>query len=200
MSTIPDRSQITGLVLAGGRGSRMGSVDKGLQPFRGEPMVRHVIERLQPQVGRLVINANRNIESYADFGVPVWPDELEGFAGPLAGMQTGLHRCETPFMVTAPCDTPFLPADLVARLTEALAAQQADLAIAVTGEGDSRQPHPVFCLMRTSLRPHLDAFLQGGQRKIDAWYASLQVARVHFADEAAFRNINTLDELQQYER
>lgn len=199
-NTKPEKSLITGLVLAGGRGSRMGSVDKGLQPFRGQPMVRHVIDRLAPQVGRLAINANRNIETYSAFGVPVWPDELEGFAGPLAGMQTGLHRCETPYMVTAPCDTPFLPLELVERLADALAARQADLAIAATGEGDSYQPHPVFCLMKTSLRPHLDEFLLSGKRKIDAWYASLRVAEVRFADESAFRNINTLDELQQFEK
>lgn len=200
INTAPDKSLITGLVLAGGRGSRMGSVDKGLQPFRGKPMAQHVLERFAPQVGRVVINANRNLDAYAAFGVPVWPDEIEGYAGPLAGMQTGLHRCETPYMVTAPCDTPLLPPDLVARLAEALAEQQADLAVAVTGEGENYQPHPVFCLMKTSLRSYLDAFLLGGQRKIDAWYASLKVAKVRFEDEAAFRNINTLDELQQFEK
>ena len=163
-------------------------------------MVRHVLDRFAPQVGQVAINANRNIETYSTFHVPVWQDEIEGFAGPLAGMQTGLHRCETPFMVTAPCDSPFLPLDLVDRLAEALTAQQADLAVAATGKGESYQPHPVFCLMNTSLRSHLDEFLVSGKRKIDAWYASLKVVEVCFPDEAAFRNINTLDELQQFEK
>jgi molybdopterin-guanine dinucleotide biosynthesis protein A len=190
---------ITGLILAGGRGSRMGHVDKGLQPFRGEPMAMHVMLRLAPQVGDLMINANQNLAAYEAFGVPVWPDEMAGFAGPLAGLQTGLAHCETPYLVTVPCDSPFLPRDLVEKLHHALREADADLAVAVTGEGDRRQPHPVFCLLKTSLLPHLTAFLQQGGRKFDAWYASLKVAEVHFPDEAAFRNINTLDELRKFE-
>ncbi len=189
--------QITGLILAGGRGSRMGSIDKGLAPLAGQPMVQHVIQRLQPQVQRLLINANQNLDTYAAFGAPVWPDALPDFAGPLAGLQTGLIHCETPYLVTAPCDSPFLPADLVQRLAFALQAEGADLAVAVTGEGAARQPHPVFCLAKTSLLPHLTQFLEGGGRKVDRWYASLRLAEVHFGDEAAFRNINTLAELQQ---
>jgi len=189
--------QITGLILAGGRGSRMGSIDKGLVPLGGKPMVAHVLERLSPQVQHLLINANQNLDTYAAFGAPVWPDAMPDFAGPLAGLQTGLMHCETPFLVTAPCDSPFLPADLVQRLTAALQAEDADLAVAVTGEGETRQPHPVFCLAKASLLPHLTQFLEGGGRKVDRWYASLRVAEVHFADEAAFRNINTLAELQQ---
>lgn len=188
---------ITGLILAGGRGSRMGSIDKGLVPLAGKPMVAHVLERLSPQVQRLLINANQNLDTYAAFGAPVWPDAMPDFAGPLAGLQTGLMHCETPYLVTAPCDSPFLPADLVQRLAAALQAEDADLAVAVTGEGETRQPHPVFCLAKASLLPHLTQFLEGGGRKVDRWYASLRVAEVHFADEAAFRNINTLAELQQ---
>ena len=188
---------ITGLILAGGRGSRMGSIDKGLAPFGGQPMVQHVLTRLQPQVQHLLINANQNLSAYAAFGAPVWPDAMPDFAGPLAGLQTGLMHCETPYLVTAPCDSPFLPADLVQRLAAALLANGADLAVAVTGEGATRQPHPVFCLVKTSLLPHLTAYLEGGGRKVDAWYRSLRVIEVHFADEAAFRNINTLAELQQ---
>lgn len=194
-----DIQQVTGLILAGGRGTRMGTVDKGLQTFRGAPMAMHVMMRLSPQVGSLMINANQNLAPYEAFGVPVWPDQLQGFAGPLAGMQTGLAHCETEFMVTSPCDSPFLPADLVQRLGAALEAEQADLAVAVTGEGENRQAHPVFCLMPTSLQPHLADFLQSGGRKIDAWYASLKVAEVLFPDEEAFRNINTVDELRKYE-
>jgi molybdopterin-guanine dinucleotide biosynthesis protein A len=191
--------QITGLILAGGRGTRMGHVDKGLQAFRGTPMALHVLMRLQPQVGELMINANQNIGPYESFGVPVWPDEMQGFEGPLAGMQTGLIHCTTEYMVTAPCDSPFLPTDLVARLGQGLLAADADLAVAVTGAGHTRQAHPVFCLMKASLMQHLTDYLRGGGRKIDAWYASLKTADVHFEDEAAFRNINTVAELKQFE-
>ncbi len=189
--------QITGLILAGGRGSRMGSIDKGLAPLGGQPMVQHVIERLRPQVQELLINANQNLAAYAAWGVPVWPDTMPDFAGPLAGLQTGLMHCTTPYLVTAPCDSPFLPLDLVQQLANALQAQDADLAVAVTGAGPSRQPHPVFCLAKVSLLPHLTDFLQGGGRKVDRWYSSLRVAEVHFAEESAFRNINTMAELQE---
>lgn len=195
-----DHHQITGLILAGGRGSRMGGVDKGLQTFRGAPMVLHVIMRLQPQVGALMINANQNMGPYEGFGLPVWPDQLAGFEGPLAGLQTGLAQCDTEYLVSAPCDSPFLPQDLVQRLGDALTAQGADLAVAVTGEGESRQPHPVFALMKSTLLPHLTLFLQGGGRKIDAWYRSLNAVEVVFPDESAFRNINTLEELRKFER
>lgn len=192
--------QITGLILAGGRGSRMGSVDKGLAAFDGLPMVQHVLQRLQPQVQRLLINANQNLDTYAAFGAPVWPDAMADFAGPLAGLQTGLMHCETPYLVTAPCDSPFLPVDLVQRLSQALLDQNADVAVAVTGTGGTRQPHPVFCLVKVSVLPHLTAYLEGGGRKFEHWYASLRVAEVQFADEAAFRNINTPAELLLHQR
>lgn len=194
-----DIQQITGLILAGGRGTRMGGVDKGLREFRGAPMALHAIMRLSPQVGTLMINANQNIGPYESFGLPVWPDEMGGFEGPLAGVQTGLIHCETDYMVTAPCDSPFLPEDLVARLGDALAEQDAEIAVAVTGEGETRQPHPVFSLMKTSLLPHLTAYLQGGGRKIETWYRSLRFVEVVFPDEAGFRNINTLEELRRFE-
>jgi len=194
-----DTSQITGLILAGGRGTRMGTVDKGLQTFRNAPMALHVMMRLQPQVGTIMINANQNLGAYESFGIPVWPDEMTGFAGPLAGLQTGLIHCETDYLVTSPCDSPFLPTDLVARLSTALEENDADLAVAVTGEGETRQPHPVFCLVKASLLPHLTLYLQAGERKFDKWYSSLKTAEVHFADDDAFRNINTLDELHTFE-
>ena len=190
---------VTGLILAGGRGTRMGSVDKGLQTFRGMPMALHVLHRLSDQVDDVMINANQNLAAYEAFGVPVWPDAMTGFPGPLAGLQTGLMHCETPYLVTAPCDSPFLPSDLVARLAQALQAVHADVAIAVTGESDSLQPHPVFCLAKTGLLQHLSDYLKQGGRKVDAWFSTLAVARVHFADEQAFRNINTLDELHQFD-
>lgn len=194
-----DTSQITGLILAGGRGTRMGTVDKGLQMFRGAPMALHILMRLSPQVGYVMINANQNIAPYEGFGVPVWQDEMQGFAGPLAGVQTGMVHCDTDYLVTAPCDSPFLPSDLVERLAAGLEEKNADLAVAVTGAGESRQAHPVFCLAKASLLPHLTLYLQEGGRKFDKWYASLNVAEVHFDEEDAFRNINTRDELHQLE-
>lgn len=194
-----DSSQITGLILAGGRGTRMGTVDKGLQLFRDAPMALHVLMRLSPQVGYIMINANQNIAPYEAFGVPVWQDEMQGFAGPLAGLQTGLIHCETDYLVTSPCDSPFLPKNLVERLADGLEQSNADIAVAVTGEGDTKQAHPVFCLVKASLLPHLTLYLQEGGRKFDKWYSSLAVAEVHFDDEDAFRNINTLDDLRKYE-
>ncbi|MBX9799102.1 MAG: molybdenum cofactor guanylyltransferase MobA [Burkholderiaceae bacterium] len=194
-----DSSQITGLILAGGRGTRMGTVDKGLQLFRDAPMALHVLMRLSPQVGYIMINANQNIAPYEAFGVPVWQDEMQGFAGPLAGLQTGLIHCETDYLVTSPCDSPFLPKDLVERLADGLEQNNADIAVAVTGAAETKQAHPVFCLVKASLLPHLTLYLQEGGRKFDKWYSSLAVAEVHFDDEDAFRNINTLDDLRKYE-
>ena len=189
-----DRLKITGIVLAGGQGRRMGGVDKGLQLLNGRPMIAHVIERLAPQVEDIVINANQNREAYAAFGHPVVPDAIEGYAGPLAGLHAGLQAATQPLVVTAPCDSPFLPADLVARLASALGDN--DLAVAKTGA----QAHQVFALVRRTLLAHLAAYLAGGGRKIDAWYASLNVVEVAFDDEAdAFSNINTREELREHE-
>ncbi|WP_426190266.1 gephyrin-like molybdotransferase Glp [Massilia sp. DWR3-1-1] len=188
--------QLSALILAGGRGTRMGHVDKGLQAFRGLTMAGHVLQRLAPQVGAVAINANQNLDAYRAFDVPVWPDETTGFAGPLAGLEVGLRHCATPFLVTAPCDSPFVPLDLAERLFTALQAQDADVALAVTQEaGQRRQPHPVFCLVKTSLLPVLSQYLAEGGRKMDGWYAGLKVAEVLFDDSDAFRNINTRDEL-----
>jgi len=186
------RADITGIVLAGGQGRRMGSVDKGFVELGGRPLVAHVVERLAPQVQTLIINANQNIGRYAAFGFPVVADAIGGFAGPLAGLHAGLAAATTPFVATCPCDSPFLPADLVVRLSGAFDAQPIDIAVART----FAQPHPVFALARRSVLPHLARFLDGGGRKIDAWYASLPIAEVAFDDEAdAFRNINTPAEL-----
>ena len=189
--------KVTGIVLAGGQGSRMGGVDKGLQPFRGKPMVAHVIERLAPQVDELLINANRNPDDYARFGHRVIADEIPGFAGPLAGFERGLAHASGELVATVPCDSPFLPADLIARLRAQLESADAQLAVARTGE----QPHPVFTLMRRDVLPSLQRFLGSGQRKIDRWYGELRVAEVAFDDEAdAFLNINTRDELAKLEK
>ena len=192
-----DTLRVTGLILAGGQGRRMGNVDKGLQPLRGRPMVAWVLERLAPQVTEVIVNANQNQAEYARLGCRVVGDEIGGFAGPLAGLQAGLKANVHPFLVTVPCDSPFLPRDLVARLHAALIANHADLAVARTGD----QPHPVFSLVRESLAGHLTKFLQGGGRKIDAWYASLKVVEVPFDDQPdAFSNINTPADLAEHEK
>ena len=189
-------NQITGLILAGGRGSRMGETDKGLQLFRGKAMVEHVLERFAPQVDETIINANRNLSTYAAYGHRVVSDGIEGFAGPLAGLHVGMQAASSPLIATAPCDSPFLPLNLIARLYDALLAEDADLAVAKTFD----QAHPVFCLTKTDLEPHLREFLQRGQRKIDKWYASLNVVEVQFDDNVdAFANINTVNELRQLE-
>lgn len=192
-----DPAQITGLVVAGGRGTRMGGVDKGLQNYRGVPLAMHALLRLAPQVGAVMINANRNLAAYEAMGVPVWPDVVPDFAGPLAGWLTGLERCETPYMVTVPCDTPEFPTDLVARLAAALAAADAQIAMAVTVEDGEAQLQPVFALMRSDLLESLSAALQAGDRKIVPWARRHRMVEVVFDDPAAFFNANTIDELQQ---
>jgi molybdopterin-guanine dinucleotide biosynthesis protein A len=190
-------SSVTGLILAGGKGSRMGGVDKGLQTFRGRRLIDHVYERLAPQVGGVVINANQNQDAYRTFGVRVVSDAIAGFAGPLAGMHAGLSVSKRPFLASVPCDSPFLPEDLIARLYARIDETGAELAVAKTGD----QPHPVFSLMRRGVLDHLSDFLKEGGRKIDAWYATLNVVEVAFDDEAeAFSNINTPEELASYEK
>jgi molybdenum cofactor guanylyltransferase len=190
-----DASDITGLVLAGGLGSRMGGVDKGLQLLRGVPMAEHALRRLQAQVGRTAINANRNIGVYEAMGAPVWPDALLDHPGPLAGFLAGLARCETPYLLTVPCDSPHFPADLAERLARSLAEQQADIAMAATVEDGAEQVQPVFCLLKQSLRGSLQAYIEGGQRKIDRWAALHHCVVVRFADAQAFANANTLRDL-----
>ena len=189
-------NKISGVILAGGLGRRMGGTDKGLQVLRGQPMVHWVIERLGPQVDELLINANQNGERYAAFGHRVVPDQIPDFAGPLAGLHAALSAATHPLVATAPCDSPFLPDDLISRLFSALTVANADLAVARTFD----QPHPVFCLCRRSVLPHLTAFLESGGRKIDRWYSTLNIIEVPFDDvAAAFENINTRDELARFE-
>lgn len=198
MIAMIDPQDITGLILAGGRGSRMGGVDKGLQNYQGLPLALHALMRLQPQVGSVMVNANRNLGAYESFGVPVWPDTDGDYLGPLAGFLAGLERCETPYLVTVPCDSPRFPLDLVARLAGALHAQQAEIATAVTHEPDGRaQPHPVFSLLRASLLDSLVDFMAGGQRRIDRWTGRHRCVLVPFEDGDAFFNANTLDDLHR---
>ena len=193
-------SDITGLILAGGRGSRMGGVDKGLQSFRGAPMAMHTLMRLSPQVGHMLVNANRNLAAYESFGVPVVVDSVPDFAGPLAGILAGLEQCQTRYLLTAPCDSPFVPVDLAAKLSQALEDANARIAMPVTMEPDAqgqprRQVQPVFCLIDALLADDLIAYLQGGGRKIETWTARHPTVDVLFDDGAAFANINTLEEL-----
>ena len=218
--------QITALVLSGGRGVRMGGADKGLQPFRGQPLVCAVLERLAAQTlppAHIAINANRNADRYraigAAFGAPVWPDDAAPrsdnfsgeFAGPLAGMLAGLRRAATPYLLTVPCDAPLLPLSLCERLAQALQGDPtADLAVA-DGSGDASgqtQLQPMFCLLRCSDAPgrlaqDLSAWLGAGQRKTRAWIARQRSAIVRFAapsvDACAFANANTLEHLRQME-
>ena len=190
-------TDITGLVLAGGRGTRMGGMDKGLQNHKGMPLALYTLMRLTPQVGELMINANRNLSAYESMGVPVWPDALPDYAGPLAGWLTGLERCETPYLVSVPCDTPNFPHDLVEKLALALERDNADIAMATTLEAGLVRRQPVFSLMRASLMESLVQATQTGERKIDRWTAQHHCVEVLFEDAQAFFNANTLAELQQ---
>jgi len=195
-----ETSHITGLILAGGRGSRMGGVDKGLQAHLGMPLAMHALLRLSPQVGEVMINANRNLAAYESMGAPVWPDALPDYPGPLAGFLAGLEHCETPYLATVPCDSPRFPQDLVARLAERLEADEAEIAIAATREGGELRLQPVFSLMRATVMESLARFTASGQRKIDAWTATLRQVAVEFDDASAFVNANTLAELRGLQR
>jgi molybdopterin-guanine dinucleotide biosynthesis protein A len=198
---MPAREQITGVVLAGGRGSRMGGVDKGLQVLEGKPLVQHAIERLAPQVGPLLINANRHLETYAGFGLPVVADveaDVAGFPGPLAGMLAALAHCTTPWLVSVPCDTPRFPLDLVARLAAAAEAADVEVVMPLThDEAGAAQPQPVFCLLRRELHAPLAAFLASGRRRIEAFTATRRQVQLPFPDHAAFFNANTAEELDR---
>jgi molybdopterin-guanine dinucleotide biosynthesis protein A len=200
MSDTLARDAITGVILAGGQGTRMGSTDKGLQLFRNSPLFMHAAKRLAPQVSTLFINANKNQERYAKAGFAVISDEPLTYAGPLAGFATGLKHCQTPYLLTVPCDSPFFPETLAIELGTALLREEADIAIAATGHAPDITAQPVFCLMKRELLPHLLAFLETGQRKIDAWYRSLHVANAIFTDVTPFDNINTLAELEELEK
>lgn len=209
MASAIDRKNITGIVLAGGRGSRMGGVDKGLQLYNGVPLAKHAIQQLLPQVGTLLINANRNLDVYqgwaAHFFAAVVEDELADFAGPLAGFLVGLQYCKTPFLVTAPCDTPRFPADLVNRLAEALLQNDADIAMVSSPDDEGILRHqPVFCLMKRELAVSLKAFTDAGGRKIGAWAAQHTLTRVDFDkandDPKAFYNANNLQDLQDLQQ
>jgi len=184
--------EITAVILAGGRARRMGGEDKGLVLLEGREMVARVIERLAPQAGALLINANRNREAYERFGHPVLADAIDGYCGPLAGMLSGMEAARTDYVLTAPCDAPFLPRDLAARLGEALARERAEIAVAHTGE----RMQPVFALLERRLRSSARAYLESGERKIDTWFARHRLALADFSDAPqTFVNVNTPEEV-----
>jgi molybdenum cofactor guanylyltransferase len=197
------RAHITGLLLAGGRGERMGGLDKGLQPFRGQTLAAHSVARLAPQVGTILINANRHLDTYAALGHPVHADVWPDYAGPLAGFLTGMTHCPTPLLLTCPCDTPLFPLDLVEKLAQAMHAQDADIAMAAGLEDDGQlHAQPVFCLLKISLKASLEAFMASQRRKIDAWTGLHRCALVPFdraQDAHAFANANTLAQLKSLE-
>lgn len=200
----PADTDITGLILAGGEGRRMGGVDKGLQPCHGQPLVARVLARLAPQVGTTAISANRSLDAYAALGQPVWTDLPEAAGcGPLSGLLSGLTHAHTPWLLSVPCDVPGLPLDLGAQLAAAMAREQADIAIACTLEDGELRRHPVFCLLNTEapagLRASLAQYLACGERRLDRWTAQHRRALVVFDDARAFRNLNTLADLAAFE-
>ncbi len=201
-------NKILGIILAGGRGSRMGGVDKGLVLFNQQPLIQHVIHHLTPQVHTLIINANREISQYQTFGFKVMQDDIADFAGPLAGIRLGLlaaqqldllaaqQNDQLDFVLSAPCDSPNLPSDLAQRLMQGLIQSNADIAVA-SSEGNS---HPVFCLCKKTVLASLDVFLAQGGRKVSAWQKSQAYTEVDFTDcSAAFVNINTAQDLADLE-
>lgn len=203
------KSDITGVVLAGGRGSRMGGVDKGLQPFNDEPLALHVLRKLTPQCGAMLISANRSIEIYAQLGRPFQakvivdelPQDVPDFPGPLAGIASAMRAARTDFVLIAPCDAPFTAPNLAERLAAGLVEAGADIAVAsVVDTAGERHAHPVFALLRRSLVRDLEACLLAGDRKVRAWYARHKTADVTFDDERAFYNVNDLQQLADLER
>jgi molybdopterin-guanine dinucleotide biosynthesis protein A len=192
--------QITGLLLAGGRAQRMGGIDKGLIPFLGKPLIESAIHRLRSQVGPILINANRNITQYATYGYPVIMDEIPDFSGPLAGFAAGLKECKTPYLLTAPCDSPLLPTDLGIKLAAEMTRGDFQLVYASSKEvNDKVWAQPVFCLMRVNLQASLETFLQKGDLKIDRWFKELNSGTVVFEDAQVFANVNTPEELKRLE-
>ncbi|MEJ2507964.1 MAG: molybdenum cofactor guanylyltransferase MobA [Gammaproteobacteria bacterium] len=188
---MPIRDDITGVILAGGQARRMGGEDKGLIALGGRPMIEYALAALEPQVGDLLINANRNHERYAGYGFPVLADRQSGYCGPLAGMVSAMAAARTPYLATVPCDCPQLPGDLVERLAHALGRDDADIAVAHDGE----RMQPVFALIKTGLFDDLESWLDSGERKIDRWYARHRVALADFSDcPQTFENVNTLEE------
>jgi molybdopterin-guanine dinucleotide biosynthesis protein A len=187
---------ITGLVLAGGLARRMGGIDKGLVPLAGKPMVEHVLRGLEPQVARVLVNANRNLAEYGRYGYPVVSDTMDGYLGPLAGTLSALKVIDTEFLLTVPCDSPLVAPDLARRMYQALASQRADLAVA----HDGRRQQPVFLLLKRGLAADLQDYLASGERKIDRWFARHRLAEADLSDRPdSFINVNEPEERERLE-
>ena len=192
----PPREELSAVILAGGRARRFGGVDKGLLHFQGEPLVARICNALRPQVTEIHINANRNLETYRQFGYPVIADQLADNQGPLAGMQTALLQTTRPWLLTVPCDAPFMAADYAARMLHAAAGRGVTLAVA--HDGDRLQP--AHALLHRKLAADLTEFLRQGERKIDRWYARHNFATVDFSDQPRmFINLNTARQLAEIE-
>lgn len=193
---------ISGMILSGGRATRMGGVDKGLVNLHGKPLIAHVIARLVPQVNELFINANRSLDQYKNFGYPVFADENQNFSGPLAGFQLALKHASHDYVCIVPCDSPFLPSNLVQKLFAALMENDADIAVAASDQ----HSHPVFCLCKKNVLPSLEGFINSGQAKVSAWQKSLHYVEVDFTEPngngatKAFLNLNTLEDLNQFSK
>ena len=195
MQTI-SKKDVTGVILAGGQARRMQGQDKGLALLNNKPMIEYVIESLKPQVGALLINANRNLGKYATYGFDIVSDELSGYHGPLAGMASALNKVTTPYMLTTPCDSPFMVDDLAERLINALETNDADISVAHNGE----RMQPVFCLIKKELLPSINDFLNEGERKIDKWFNQHKLAIADFSDKPkTFDNLNTIEDIQSIE-
>lgn len=191
-----DKSRITGVILAGGKARRMGGRDKGLIRIAGKPMIEYILNAIQDQVNTVIINANRNQDSYRQYGYPVIGDEFQGFNGPLAGMASALRVIDTELMVTAPCDSPYLPADLISRLYRQLQQSGADISVAHDGE----RIQPVFSLMKRSLLDSLLDYLNKGERKIDRWFGQHRLVMTDFSDKPeTFINLNTPEDVENIE-
>jgi len=187
------KSDVTGVILAGGQARRMGGQDKGLVMLDGKPMVEIIIDVLKPQTAKLLINANRNHDRYSQYGLELVADELSGYCGPLAGMASALKTINTDYMVTAPCDSPFIPLDLVQRLADALENKSTEISVAHDGE----RIQPVFCMLKKTLLKSLTDYLATGERKIDRWFKQHDFAIADFSDKPeTFDNINTLEDVE----
>ncbi len=186
-------TKVTAIILAGGQANRMGGAGKGLVPLQDKPLVQHVIERLTPQVDEVLVNANRELDRYDAFNLPILTDEHANFIGPLAGFALGLKHSQHDYLLTAPCDSPLLPEDLTARMMKALTDKKADIAVAKS----AGNVHPVFCLMKKTVSPSLTTYLDEGERKVSTWQKSLNYIEVEFNDcSEAFTNLNTFEALE----
>jgi len=189
-------ADVTGVILCGGRGSRVGGRDKGLIPVAGRPLIEHVLERVQPQVERVIINANRSLDAYRAYGLPVIPDLGPGFLGPLAGILASMDDCRTPWLFCAPCDAPEIPRNLVARLHDTATAQGAEICCV----HDGRRLQPVFCLYSVATRGSLNEYLESGERKIDRFFLRHRFATLELpGNDGAFLNLNSPEDVQEYE-